>query len=64
VVREHDRAAALLFVNFDAGDDWLSRSAEQSDPEVADNLRPLQGLGLSAWMDGDVSHAVLRVTTD
>ena len=64
VVRESDSAAAVLFVNFDAGDDWLSRSAEQSDPEVAGNLKPLQGLGLSAWMDGDVSHAVLRITTD
>jgi hypothetical protein len=63
VVREADDAAAILFVNFDAGDDWLS-SIDDQDPEVADNLEPLQGLGISTWLDDDTSHLVLRVTTD
>lgn len=62
VVREADDAAAILFVNFDAGD-WLEKAAAD-DPEAAENLAPLEGLGLSAWLDGDVSHLVLRVTTD
>ncbi|GAW51424.1 MULTISPECIES: DUF3352 domain-containing protein [unclassified Nocardioides] len=63
VVREAGDAAAVLFVNFDAGDDWLSSIGDQ-DPEIADNLEPLQGLGLSTWLDDDTSHLVLRVTTD
>jgi hypothetical protein len=63
VVREAGDAAAILFVNFDAGDDWLS-GIDDEDPEVADNLEPLQGLGISSWLDDDTSHLVLRVTTD
>jgi len=31
---------------------------------VADNLEPLEGLGVSTWVDGGISHVVLRVTTD
>jgi hypothetical protein len=63
VVREAGDAAAILFVNFDAGDDWLS-GIDDEDREVADNLEPLQGLGISSWLDGGTSHLVLRVTTD
>ncbi len=62
VIREADKASALFFVNFDAGD-WLTGMA-QGDQEIADNLKPLEGLGMSAWRDGDTSHAVLRITTD
>ncbi len=61
VVREADDAAAVLFVNFDAGD-WLASIADE-DPEVADNLEPLQGLGVSAWLEDGASHLVLRITT-
>jgi hypothetical protein len=62
VVREADDAAAILFVNFDAGD-WLEGVAGQ-DQEAADNLEPLEGLGMSSWLDDEASHVVLRVTTD
>ena len=62
VVREADGAGALLFVNFDAGD-WLAGLA-QGDQEIADNLEPLEGLGMSVWRDGDTSHVVLRITTN
>ena len=62
VIRESDKASALFFVNFDAGD-WLTGMA-QGDQEIADNLKPLEALGMSAWRDGDTSHAVLRITTD
>ncbi|HYF72517.1 MAG TPA: DUF3352 domain-containing protein [Nocardioides sp.] len=61
VVREADDAAAVVFVNFDAGD-WLASLAEE-DPEIADNLEPLEGLGLSAWLEDGASHLVLRLTT-
>lgn len=63
VVREADKAGALVFVNFQAGDGWLTKLAG-GDQETADNLKPLEGLGISAWNDGDTSHAVLRLTTN
>lgn len=62
VVREGDRASTVFFVNFDA-DDWLTGLAE-GQQEVQDNLAPLSGLGVSSWVDGDTSHAVVRLTTD
>lgn len=61
VVDEADDAAAVLFVNFDTGD-WLTNIAED-DPEVAENLTPLQGLGISTWLEDDAGHLVLRLTT-
>ncbi len=63
VVAEADRASAVLFVNFDAGDGWLQNLAGE-DPEVADNLAPLDGLGVSTWTEDEVAHSMLRVTTD
>lgn len=63
VVREAESAGAILFVNFDAGDGWLD-SVVGGDAELAENVAPLEGLGMSAWQDGDVAHGVLRVTTD
>ena len=63
VVREADKAGALVYVNFQAGDGWLTKLAG-GDQKTADNLKPLEGLGLSAWNDGDTSHAVLRLTTN
>ena len=62
VVREASDAAAVLFVNFNVGNDWLTE-VDGDDPELAENVEPLQGLGLSTWRD-DASHLVLRVTTD
>ena len=63
VMGEADRAGVLLYVDFDAGDNWLV-TLVQDDQELADNLEPLSALGLTAWLDGDVSHSVLRLTTD
>ena len=54
-------ASAVLFVGFDAGD-WLDR-AVGDDAELADNLAPLEAVGLSATTTGDTTHVVLRVTT-
>lgn len=62
VVAESDNAGAVLFVNFNASS-WLD-SFLDSDPELARNLEPLAALGMSGWIDGDVSHAVLRLSTD
>lgn len=63
VVPDAGKASLIIFVNFDAGDGWLVK-AVGDDQETADNLEPLGGLGMSAWRDGDTSHAVLRLTTD
>lgn len=63
VVRESDKASFVLFVNFDAGDDWLVELAGQ-DPTVAENLEPLSGFGVTTWQDDDYLHGVLRITTD
>ncbi|QCW50434.1 DUF3352 domain-containing protein [Nocardioides dongxiaopingii] len=62
VIPESDDAAAVLFVNFDAGS-WLDRLAE-GDDEVAANVEPLSAAGLSAWVDDDVAHSLLRITVD
>jgi len=63
VVRESDKASAVLFVNFNAGDDWLVRVAGD-DPTVKENLVPLAGFGITAWKDDTWTHSVLRLTTD
>jgi len=63
VVREAEQAGAIVFVNFDAGGDWLSALAE-GDPEAKENLEPLEGLGISSWQDGDTGHGMVRLTTD
>ncbi len=62
VVREADKASALVYVNFDAGD-WLMKLA-QDDQEAVDNLEPLEGFGISAWQEDDAAHAVVRLTTN
>lgn len=63
VVREAEVAGTILFVDFDAGDGWLVRAFEDDQDAVA-NLEPLEGLGMSSWLDGDVGHGVLRLATD
>lgn len=63
VVEGADDPGAVLFVNFDAGDDWLADLAGD-DAEVADNLEPLSAFGITGWRDGDVSHSIMRLTTD
>jgi hypothetical protein len=63
VIREPGDASSIFFVNFDAGDGWLVKIAGD-DKEVADNLEPLEGVGMSAWVEDDSSHLVFRVTTN
>lgn len=63
VVPEADRAGVVLFVDFDAGGSWLTRLT-RDDPELSENLEPLSGLGVSGWLDGDVSHLLVSLTTD
>lgn len=62
-VVESDDAQSVLYVNFDADDDWLVRVTEDM-PEVSDNVAPLSAFGISGWVDGDVVHGLLKLTTD
>ncbi len=62
-VIEQDDAQMVMFVNFDADDDWLVRVSKDS-PEVSENLAPLSAFGISGWVDGDVVHGLVKVTTD
>ena len=62
-VVESDEAQSVLFVNFNADDDWLVRLTGDS-PEVSKNLEPLSAFGVSGWVDDDVVHGLLKVTTD
>ena len=64
VVREADRASAVLFVNFDAGEGSLDDLVDEGDPESAKDIAVLQGFGISAWSTDGAAHAVLRLTTD
>ncbi len=63
VVRESEDASMIAFVDFDGGTDWLAELAAD-DEDVAENVRPLEGFGMSSWLDDEVAHAVLRLTTD
>ncbi len=65
VVPEAGKAASMLYVDFDAND-WLVRLAESDDdPEMAENVAPLSAFGITTWTDDDdVSHTLVRLTTD
>ncbi|SED30741.1 Protein of unknown function [Nocardioides exalbidus] len=56
-------AQTVLFVNFDADDDWLVRLTKD-EPELSKNLEPLSSFGVSGWVDGDVVHGMLKLTTN
>ena len=58
-----DDAQSVLYVNFDADDDWLVRVTKDM-PEVSDNVAPLSAFGVSGWVDGDVIHGLVKLTTD
>ena len=62
-VVESDDAQSVLYVNFDADDNWLVRVTEDM-PEVSDNVEPLSAFGISSWVDGDVMHGLFKLTTD
>ncbi|KQV73471.1 hypothetical protein ASC64_18705 [Nocardioides sp. Root122] len=62
-VVESDDAQSVLYVNFDADDDWLVRVTEDM-PEVSENVEPLSAFGISGWVDGDVAHGLFKLTTD
>ena len=67
VIPDVDRVGAAFYVDFDAGDDWARRLADDlssGDPEVVENVAPLDAVGLSSWTEEDISHGLFRMTTD
>lgn len=62
-VVDADEAQSVMFVNFNADDDWLVRLTKDM-PEVSENLEPLAALGVSGWVDDDVVHGLVKLTTD
>ncbi len=65
-VVERDDAQSVFYINFDADDDWLVRLTEEmgGGPEVSENVAPLSAFGVSGWVDGDVLHGMVKLTTD
>ena len=69
-VPDADSAAGILFLDFDS--EWTdtfastveSEEGAGSGDEVRDNIAPLRTVGFSTWVDGEVSHALLKVTTN
>jgi hypothetical protein len=58
-------SSGALYVGFDTGD-WLTSLLDE-DPDAAEakaNAEPLDSLGVSGRVEGDVLHGLLRLTTD
>ncbi len=64
VVKGIDNPSAVLFVNFDTGDDWLTKLVSDDDPEMGENVKPLSAFGIAGWREGSVSHGIVRLTTN
>ena len=53
-----------VYVDFDA-DDWLTElAALDPDERIEENVAPLDSLGITGGFEDDVSHVVMRLTTD
>lgn len=66
VIPESEQAVSVVYLNADAGDDWLVKAMEAAgaDEDEVDNARPLAAIGASGWLVDGVSHGKLRLTTD
>ncbi len=65
VVPDADRAGAVFYVDFDAGNGWAEQLAQAlGDEQVVENVAPLDAVGISTWTDGGTSHGLFRMTTD
>lgn len=69
-IPDADRVEGAVYVDFES--DWLDllvdviADEEGADTarEVEENLEPLRSLGISSWTDGDVSHGLVKISTD
>lgn len=65
-----DKAGAVFYLDFDS--EWrsalldlaLGEGASESDAKAAEeNTAPLKSLGFSSWLEGEVSHILLKLST-
>ena len=63
VVPSPDHASEVLFVDMDRFEKSIAEGAG-SDQQTIDNVKPLEAFGFSAWVDGDLGHLSLRVSTN
>lgn len=69
-VPDADVASGVGYVNFDSFDGLLDRLAKEMGPMggetgMVENLKPLQALGFSSWLDEDgEQHGRFRLTTN
>lgn len=69
-IPDADRVEGAVYVDFQSA--WLDfvvdgiAEEEGADTarEVEENLEPLRSLGISSWTDGDVSHGLVKISTD
>jgi hypothetical protein len=66
VVPDAEDASSILYVNFDASDDWLTTLLRDlgAPDDLVSNVAPLSALGISSWTEDDVTHGLLKITTD
>lgn len=65
IVPDASSALGAFFLDFNAND-WLDNLLKDMDAptDFRDNVEPLRGIGVSSWVDGDVSHSLFTLTTD
>jgi hypothetical protein len=63
VIPHPDDANGVLYVNVDRLDAAIA-SLAGNDPEVVDNTKPLQAVGMSSWVDGADAHSLLKISLD
>jgi hypothetical protein len=69
-VPEADKAAGILYVDFDS--EWTDLVSDMvateeggtAGEEFQENVAPLRTVGFSTWEDGGAFHALLKITTD
>ena len=62
VIASPDHASEVMFVDMDRFEKSV-KEATGSDQQTAANLAPLEAIGFSAWVDGDLGRLSLRVAT-
>ncbi len=66
VLPDAGKSSSLLFLDVDAGNDWLVTALEDlgAPQDTIDNVKPFRALGIAGWSDDDLWHGKLRLTTD
>ena len=63
VVPEAADSSSIFFMDFNSS--WVDLLTDAADDaELTANVEPLEALGVSAWRDGDITRALVRLTTD